>query len=782
MKPRLLLCLFAAIGCLAASRVTSGPDSAGFRNTVQPFFNKNCALCHSTKLKTGGLDVQAFHGPSDLQGHRELWEQIVEKLKTGEMPPKGLPRPPRADVQAVANWIEAEFNRLDNLAPPDPGRVTARRLNRYEYNATIRDLAGVNFRPADNFPADDAGYGFDNIGDVLSLSPVLMEQYLAAAEKIAKLAISADPLPKPTIERYKCDAGNTPCGFEVDAKHNFGYEGDYDLRVGFSTHKQVKRALDSESLRLALLIDGAPLKVFDAFTGPNHSRRFEERVHLTAGTHDIRGIFQSDDFIPPDNNAFVDYVEILGPFNPVPPPLPESHKRIFICGHPNGQHKPECARLIMANFARRAWRRPVTDAEVDKLVSFVNLAQQHGDNFEQGIRVAVEAVLVSPDFLFRIEHDPRPLDPKDTHRVSDFELATRLSYFLWSSMPDEELYRTAAADKVHDPAVLHAQVQRMLKDPKAKALVENFAGQWLEIRNLDSIKPDPDKFPQFTPELRDDMQRETQLFFQSILQDDRSIMDFIDANYTFLNETLAKFYGIPGVTGPDFRRVELNDHRRGGVLTMASVLTVSSYPTRTSPVIRGKYVLENILNAPPPPPPPDVPNLDASGIGITGTMRQQLEKHRANPVCASCHARMDPLGFGLENFDAIGRWRSHDGKFPIDASGVLPNGKSFNGPAELKKILMDDKDAFAHCLTEKMLTYALGRGLESYDTPAVNLITKRLAANNYRFSALVMGIVDSAPFQMRRGEMPKPGSTAPEKQVTEVTKKGQENGPGKGKT
>ncbi|MGH9667341.1 MAG: DUF1592 domain-containing protein, partial [Bryobacteraceae bacterium] len=721
MKFCLPLSLFLATSCFAASRVGSAPDDAGFRNVVQPFLAKNCAVCHSAKLKTGGLDVQSFHSAADLQVHRELWENIVRKLSTGEMPPKGLPRPPQTDVKAVTKWVQAEFSRLDKQAPVDPGRVTARRLNRYEYNATIRDLVGVDFHPADDFPADNSGYGFDNIGDVLSLSPVLMERYLAAAEKIAKAAIVADPLPKPTIDKIKCGSADIPCAFEVAAKRNFPFEGDYDVRVNFSLHQPVKDLLSSETMPFALLIDGAPVKVFEAVTGSGHKRSFEQRVHLSAGTHDIRAALESDDFVAPDSNAFADTIEMRGPFNPVAPPLPESHKRIFICNHPNGHHTPECARLIMENFARRAWRRPVTPAEVDRLVGFVNLAQQHGDNFEQGIRVAVEAVLVSPDFLFRIERDPRPLDPKDTHRVSDFDLATRLSYFLWSSMPDEDLYRTAAAGTLHDPAVLEAEVQRMLKDPKAKALVENFAGQWLEIRNLDSIKPDPDKFPQYTPALRDAMKKETQLFFESIVQQDRSIMDFIDANYTFLNEPLAKFYDIPGVTGDNFRRVELTDHRRGGVITMASVLTVSSYPTRTSPVIRGKYVLENILNAPPPPPPPDVPNLDASGVGITGTMRQQLEKHRSNPVCASCHSRMDPLGFGLSNFDAIGRWRTHDGKFPIDASGTLPNGEKFNGPAELKKILMGDKDAFSHCLAEKMLTYALGRGLESYDTPAISL-------------------------------------------------------------
>jgi hypothetical protein len=382
----------------------------------------------------------------------------------------------------------------------------------------------------------------------------------------------------------------------------------------------------------------------------------------------------------------------------------------------------------------------------------VNLAKTQGDSFEQGIGLAIKAMLVSPHFLFRIEHDSRPNDPNAAHTINDFELASRLSYFLWSSMPDEELLRAAEAKSIHNPAVLNAQVRRMLQDPKSEALADNFAGQWLQLRNLDSVKPDAQRYPGFDEPLRAAMRQETTLFFDSIIRDDRSILDFIDGKYTFLNERLAKHYDIPGVKGSEFRRVELAGDQRSGVLTQASVLTISSYPTRTSAVLRGKWLLENILNAPPPPPPPNAGNLDEAAAGISGSFRQQLEKHRASAACASCHARMDPLGFGLENYDAIGKWRTMDGKFPVEASGTLPGGKSFQTPAELKEILRSQKDDFAQCLTEKLLTYGLGRGLERYDKNAIRSIVKDVSSKDYKFSELVIDIVNSMPFQMRRGD------------------------------
>jgi PAS domain-containing protein len=456
----------------------------------------------------------------------------------------------------------------------------------------------------------------------------------------------------------------------------------------------------------------------------------------------------------PANRAYIHYLEVMGPYDQTKGPSPESLKRIFTCGHLDGHHTPACDRSIVSSLARRAFRRPVTPAEVAPYLKLAALARAQGGSFNDGVATALQAILVSPDFLFRIERD-RAVGASAASPVNQHELASRLSYFLWSSMPDEELLRTADQGRLRQPGVLSAQVRRMLRDPKSGALVDNFAGQWLELRRLESAVPDRDKFPQFEEYLRISMRRETDLFFQNLIREDRPVLELLDAKYTFLNQRLAEFYGIKGVEGPEFRRVDLaggsaEARRRGGILTQASVLTVSSYATRTSPVLRGKWVLENLLNAPPPPPPPNVPPLEEAKAGTAASLRQVLETHRANALCASCHSKMDPLGFGLENFNAIGEWREKDGQFAIDASGVLPDGRAFQGPEQLKAILMQNKDAFADCIAEKMLTYALGRGLERYDRPAVKQITAKLAAGNYKFSTLVTGIVESLPFQQRR--------------------------------
>lgn len=743
--------------CLAAG--------ASFESTIQPFLKANCVLCHNSKLKVGGLALDGYADAKTALQDRDTWEKVVQKLRTGQMPPKGRPFPPAEEVAEVTGWLNSQFARLDREMKPDPGRVTAHRLNRVEYNNTVRDLVNVDFKPAADFPADDSGYGFDNIGDVLSLSPVLMEKYLSAAEKIAREAIVADPPPKPTRERidHVAVAPEEQPAQDLAARHEFPVEGEYDVRAMIGGRRAAEL--------ITLWLDGKELKTFPVTTEDEAPRMGELRLHIGAGEHELKATLLHDDSRPdaqidPDEakieeknkrrvrDPFIDRFEINGPYDPHARPLTERHKRIFICGHAPGQHKAECARLIVAELARRAYRRPVTPAEVNAIVRFVNLAQQNGDSFEQGVRLALEAILVSPQFLFRIEADPNPNDPASAHRLNEFELASRLSYFLWSSMPDQELFQQARERKLRKAEVLEAEVRRMLLDPKSAALVDNFAGQWLELRNLDSVKPDPDRFPNFDANLRQAMKQETRLFFESVIHEDRSILDFIDGRFTFLNERLAKHYGIPGITGPEFRRVDLTGDERSGILTQASVLTVSSYATRTSPVLRGKWVLENILNDPPPPPPPGVANLDEAAVGTSISMRAQLEQHRANPACATCHSRMDPLGFGLENYDAIGHWRTQDGKFPVDSAGTLPGGRSFHGPTELKAILRGDRDAFARCVTEKLLTYALGRGLERYDKPAVNLICSRLSASDYRFTQLVLGIVESLPFQMRHGESP----------------------------
>jgi hypothetical protein len=453
-----------------------------------------------------------------------------------------------------------------------------------------------------------------------------------------------------------------------------------------------------------------------------------------------------------DRMLFVDYVEIRGPYNAEPAPLPASHRAIMSCAPSAGSWDAACARRILAPLVRRAYRRPVSDSEVSKYVAFAKMPVDDGDSFEKGVQLALKALLVSPQFLFRVEQDLSGGDPRTAWQVSDYELASRLSYFLWSSMPDDALLDAAGRGDLRSPEGRQAQVRRMLADPKSHALTRNFAGQWLELRNLAIVRPDPEIFPQFDGELRQAMLRETEFFFDYVMRDDRSILEFLDSDYTFLNDRLAEHYGIAGVEGPDFRKVALNDRTRGGVMSQAGILTVSSYPTRTSPVLRGLWILENLLGEPPPAPPANVPKLNEAVVGKATSLRGELERHRADPTCAVCHDKMDPLGFGLENYNAIGQWRSKDGDLPIDSSGELPGGARFDGPGELKQILMTRSSEFARTLTERMLTYALGRGLETYDRPAVDEITNRLADEDYRFSSMILGIVESMPFQMRRGE------------------------------
>ncbi len=746
-----------------------------FDSAVTPFLNAHCAACHGGKVKMAGVTVDALREPASVATQTEKWERVLAKMRSGEMPPVGRPKPASSDVAKVTAWIENELDRVVVGSQPDPGRVTAHRLNRAEYNNSVRDLLGVELRPADEFPADDAGYGFDNIADVLSMPPLLTEKYLSAANKIAKAAImtSVDRM-DPTVERFPFDRKanpNVPISDElpfgsrggVFIAHNFPAEADYVFHIRFRGQQNP----DAMAPRLDVRFDGKRVQLTDVRIGQEETdeekRRTDVRVHVPRGEHTFAATFlrenaKSENADPAQRvgDLGVDFVEVRGPYNPLPPPPPESQKRIFsLCGHTDGPHVDACARKILSSLARRAYRRPATEPEVDRLLRFTAMSKEDGETFEQGIQLALKAMLVSPNFLFRIERDRNPGDPGAAHRIGDFELASRLSYFLWSSLPDDELLALAERNRLREPEVLGAQVKRMLADKKSKALVENFAGQWLQLRNLALLKPDPDKFPAFDVELRAAMTKETELFFEAIVREDRSLLEFLDAKFTFLNERLAKHYGIAGVEGKQFRKVTLDGEQRGGVLTHGSILTISSYPTRTSPVIRGKWILENILGVPPPPPPPGVPELNAAEVGVAGTMRQQLEKHRTNPACSGCHARMDAIGFGLENYDAVGAWRSMDGKFPIDASGTMPGGETFQKPIELKSILKDQKTEFGLCVTGKLLTYALGRGLERYDRPVVRQITRQLEKDGYKFSTLVNEIVGSAPFQMRRAERAK---------------------------
>ncbi len=837
--------LFGQLGlplwCAAADApksVAAHPPS-GFQTTIQPFLAKNCYGCHNAKAKVAGLNLQAYAGAASLAENREMWETVLRRVKAGEMPPKPLPRPNPDELRAVTNWMESEFDSIDQHAKPEAGRVTARRLNKAEYDNTIRDLLALNIDPAADFPQDDSGYGFDNIGDVLSLSPVLMEKYLNAAEKISRTAVfGSDPV-KPSLVRLQSVRAKTrpitavPADYDetglslpnsFHTSYQFTVDAEYGFRIGLSGF----RPAGSEPFAVTLWVDGKPVKtetVNVAGSLPESlpwqqdlsGKMVEVRARITTGEHwlavSIPHLYEGlpagvhgpnpsklPEPPPPDfdavikppknptperlalykkrmsdaikgshqlNGARIGNVELVGPFQPELAPSLETRKKIYICGHLDGHHDPSCARKIVANLARNAFRRPVSAAEVDRYLNLMTQDRKQGDSFDGGVSLVLEALLVSPDFLFRIETGPAPAvvnastSTPDARRISQYELASRLSYFIWSSTPDSELLHCAETGTLRKPEVLKAQVQRLLKDPRSFALAENFGGQWLEFRALESVKPDHDRFPDYDTYLRMSMQRETELFVDSIIREDHSIFDLVDGKYTFVNQRLAEFYQIPGVSGPEFRRVDLTDvPGRGGVITQASVLTVSSYATRTSPVLRGKWVLENILNDPPPPPPPGVPNLDVAAVGTTISLRQQMEKHRANPVCASCHQRMDPLGFGLENYNAIGAWRTHDGKFPVDSAGTLPSGKSFDGPDELKTILASDREVFTHCLAEKLLTYALGRGLERYDRPTVKVIVQQVADSNYRFSSLVLAIVNSLPFQMQ-GDPPRKEDTQP---------------------
>ena len=810
---------------LPASSAPNGPElppdvSEGFDALVRPFVTENCIPCHGYKKQKNGLNLESFESAASLIDDHERWAEVARKLRMREMPPEEEPQPPEHKRQAVAGWLSRELDRIDRLAPPDPGRVTARRLNRNEYNNTVRDLLAVDVHPADDFPQDDAGYGFDNIADVLSLSPVLMEKYVSAAEKVSRIALFGPPVLKPTLTRLRSDGRRVkdtrtyPGTYDVTgmslpnafhAVHRVPVDGEYIVRVALSG----VRPAGSEPIDVTLWVDDREMQTLphdpDRAASFNDDRQdfgshtLEFKIRLTAGDRRIsvaiprifEGLparyngpnpstrpepppreFKAPPSASPErvaqlrkqfettraeleripmNGVRVSSVDIGGPYSQATGPSRASLQRIYTCGHAAGAHTSMCARTIMTSLARRAFRRPITAREMDGYLALVVQARKQEGSLAEGLAVGIQALLVSPDFLFRIEQDRVSARKQVAYApISQHELATRLSYFLWSSMPDAQLRHAAETGTLRKPAVLAAQVRRMLRDPKSHALAENFGGQWLQFRALESVTRDRERFPEFEDYLRLSMRRETELFVEDIIRQDRRILDFIDGRYSFLNERLARHYGVPNVSGPAFRRVDLSDTPRGGVLTQGSVLTVSSYATRTSPVLRGRWVLDNLLDAPPPEPPADVPNLDETKIGTAASMREQLEMHRKDPTCASCHRRMDPLGFGLENFDAVGAWRTADGKFPIDATGSLPDGRTFNGPDELRAILKADHQAFEQCLTAKLLTYALGRGLERYDKRTVSGIVSRLPEHEYRFSGLVLEIVNSLPFQSRR--------------------------------
>jgi Protein of unknown function (DUF1592)/Protein of unknown function (DUF1588)/Protein of unknown function (DUF1587)/Protein of unknown function (DUF1585)/Protein of unknown function (DUF1595)/Cytochrome C oxidase, cbb3-type, subunit III len=754
---------------LAAARpvghAQSSPAPASFDRDVRPILDEVCSRCHNEKKANAGLNVAAFMDPASLASKRDTWELIVDKLKSGDMPPADEEPLSAHERAAMVAFAETEFARADRELKPDPGHVPAHRLTRVEYANTIRDLLGVDFRATDEFPPDDSGYGFDNIGDVLTVSPALMQRYLAAAEKIAARAVGGGTLPPPGVFTRRSRARKVADG-AIELKDVLEYDADYAIRVGIQGH----RGADDPPVTLVISVDGQPvrtatvpvqLSAVNKQGGGTQRALYEARVFLPGNEHVFRAAFVNDETlksIPPKSrgdvnlNIFPEFIDVAGPFKPETAHTVK--KAALVCDPASGQ---ACVNRILRTLARRAYRRPVTAADLAPIARVYAKAMARGYKPAEGVQFAVASMLVSPHFLFRVEKDPLA---GTIARVSDVELASRLSYFLWSSMPDEELLRLGEANRLHLPAVLSAQVTRMLTDPKASSLADSFAAQWLETRSLDAVTRDQAKFPEWNNELRDAMRTETRLFFDAVLRGNRPISDFIDGNYTFLNGRLARHYGIADVEGADFRRVELATSERSGVFTQASVLTVSSYPTRTSVVLRGKYLLETVLNAPPPPPPADVPALDEKDIGVAVSHRARLEAHRADALCASCHNKMDPLGFGLENYDAVGRWRTKDGAFPIEATGTFPGGKTFSSPAELKALLRSRMPQFTRALAERMLTYALGRGVEPYDRLVVKDLVARTAADGYRIQALVQGIAASVPFQQRRGERRPPAQEA----------------------
>lgn len=764
------------------------PTSSQYRTVL----NRYCVTCHNEKLLTAGLALDRLDVEHPSEG-AATWEKVVRKLRAEAMPPAGMPRPDKATYDSFATYLETELDR-SAAANPNPGRPAVHRLNRAEYAGAMRDLLAIDTGAIDVqslLPPDDSGYGFDNIGDVLSVSPLLLERYLSAARKITRLALG-DSTIRPDFETYDVSrflvqddraSEALPFGSRggIAIRHHFPLDGEYIIRVHLKTNYEGSIVLGlAEPHQLDVRLDGERVKLFTVGGEQERPEQqageapadadLEVRVPVKAGTRLVGVAFQKKTWAPEDilrprlaNMEFDDEpgvgsVSIGGPYSVKGPGQTPSRTKILVCNPTGGgeagsqasDSEESCAKEILATLARRAYRRPISDADIPILLGPYKAVRSKRD-FETAIRIAVERILVSPEFLFRIEHAPESTPPNTAYRVSDLDMASRLAFFLWSSMPDDELLTLATKGKLKDPAVLEQQVRRMLGDSRSKALVQNFAGQWLYLRNVQSASPDLGEYPEFDENLRVALQEETNLFLESMLREDRSVLDLLRADYTFLNERLARHYGIPNVYGSQFRRVKLTDESRRGLLGQGSILMVTSYPSRTSPTIRGKWLLTNILGTPPPPPPPNVPSLkDRSDDGKILSVRQQMEQHRANPVCASCHARMDPLGFALENFDAVGKWRTASGaaNTPIDPSGSLPDGTKFEGPAGLRTVLLSQPDQFVTTVTEKLLTYALGRGVEYYDVPAVRSIMREAAPKEYRWSSLILGIVKSTPFQM----------------------------------
>jgi len=786
-------------GAGSAARQGVAPVAPRSPSPHRALVDRYCVTCHNDRLRTAGLSL-AQADTERPSASADVWEKAIRKLRTGAMPPAGMPRPDQATLDGFVTHLETSIDR-DAAARPNPGRPALRRLNRTEYSNAIRDLLAVDINADASLPADDSRYGFDNVGEVLTLSPLLAERYLAVARQVRRLALG-DSTIRPTIEQYEISKNllqddraseDLPFGSRggLAVRHHFPADGEYVFKVRLQQNsRQYIRGMQ-QSNDLDVRIDGRRIEHFvvggerrgrsafafsSATMGDVAQEQYERtadevlnvRQRVEAGAHQVSASFLDDTSVPErplqqrmtmydysqykGGNAGVATLVIDGPYNVTGPGTSESRRRIFVCRPTGAADEAPCARRVLTTLARRAYRRRVTNEDLRALMAFYTRGRAQG--FEAGIGLALERMLAGPEFLFRIERDPVNVAAGASYRVGGYDLASRLSFFLWSSIPDDTLLDLAERGRLSDPTVLEQQVRRMFADPRAHALVTSFAAQWLQLRNIASVTPDQERFPYFDDNLRQAFRTETELFFESLFREERSVLDLLNADDTFVNERLALHYGIPGVYGSHFRRVRLIDGHRGGLLGQGSVLTVTSYSNRTSPVIRGKWVLENILSTPPSPPPPNVPALkerDAGGTVLS--MRAQMEQHRANPACASCHRLMDPIGFALENFDGVGRWRTTDANAPIDPAGVLPDGTTFSGLPELRHVLQQKQgEQFVWTVTDRLLTYALGRGVEYYDAPALRAIIRDAAPGGYTLPSLILGVVKSTPFQMRRSE------------------------------
>jgi mono/diheme cytochrome c family protein len=767
----------------AAAAPAAAPAPAAHKTLVDQY----CVTCHNARLKTGGLALDGLD-LARLPEHAEVWEKVVKKVRAGVMPPQGIRRPDAQALQAFVAYVE---DGLDHgaVARPDPGRPMLHRLNRAEYRNAIRDLLALDVDVASLLPPDDSAFGFDNISDVLGVSPSLQERYLAAAARISAVAVG-DPALRPGSDTYRVaqdlsqnqHVEGLPLGTVggLRVRHFFPLDGEYDFQTKlYRTNLDMVRGLQYPS-EFEVAIDGKAVhhvtiggtedlvQLFEkpTDTGGAVEARMRVRVKVPAGPHEVTVAFvdhlavkdtvrvqpflrSSADNFEWAGRPHIQTLAVTGPFDPTGPGDTPSRRAIFTCRPATRAGERACASQILGRLARRAYRQPVGVDELAPILEFYDAARA-GGSFESGIQRGLQRILASPRFAFRVERDPAGAAPGSVHAVSGVELASRLSFFLWSSIPDEPLLRAAAQGTLTQPAVLEQQVRRMLADPRSEALVTNFAGQWLQLRNVRSVQPNSDEFPDFDDNLRQGFRRETELLFATIVKEDRNVLDLLRADFTFVNERLARHYGIPNVYGSRFRRVPVTDDSRRGILGQGSMLAVTSHAERTSPVLRGKWVLENLLGLPVPPPPPDVPSLKGNTEGEKPTtVREQLALHRADPVCASCHKVMDPVGFALENFDAIGAWRTREPGGPIDASGQLADGTPVNGVVTLRNAILDKPDLFVATMTEKLLIYALGRGVDARDMPAVRGVLHAAAKDDYRFSSIVLGIVRSVPFRMR---------------------------------